>query len=207
MLPMLRDEIERRRAAIYRDYLEIVCPYIVQLEVMDSEYPIEVFNEIRAITTHLARLETDLDDSSVEYNLNGAESHIKRAILDCYKYLCVSYREKYDTFSSLYKNVDLSFVDNGDFLVKLLSYNKDISKLVREVKVVELANSKDARLYDLYEKAFQLSDEMGSFIDDSLEKCNLIKMRTQRRVTKDRVIAVVGLIIGIVGVLITLIGR
>ena len=47
--------LEEREELIYRQYQDIIAPFIVELEVRDKEYPIEIFNEIRSIFTHLLR--------------------------------------------------------------------------------------------------------------------------------------------------------
>lgn len=39
----------------FRNYLEVINPFIVQFEVLRNEFPIELQNEIRAIYGHLAR--------------------------------------------------------------------------------------------------------------------------------------------------------
>lgn len=40
---------------IYEQYQNLILPYIMELEVRDGEYPVEILNEIRAIFTHLSR--------------------------------------------------------------------------------------------------------------------------------------------------------
>ena len=40
---------------IFKQYQDIVSPFIAELEVRDTEYPIEIFNEIRSTFTHLSR--------------------------------------------------------------------------------------------------------------------------------------------------------
>lgn len=87
---------------IYLQYQNIIAPFIAELEVRDNEYPIEIFNEIRSVFTHLSRYKLQKSDK----NLSAAESHSKRAILDCYKYLCISMEEKVCKFRNEYKNID-----------------------------------------------------------------------------------------------------
>ena len=101
---------EDRELEIYRQYQNVIAPFIVDLEVRDGEYPIEIFNEIRATFTHISRykVQNSTDD------LISAERHIKRATLDCYKYLCVSHAEEIKAFRYNYRSVDLHLADNGN---------------------------------------------------------------------------------------------
>ena len=55
-----------REKDIYDQYQSVIAYFIAELEVRDAEYPIEIFNEIRAIFTHLARYRLqDRDRKSV----------------------------------------------------------------------------------------------------------------------------------------------
>ena len=80
---MQEKPIEKMEAEIYEQYQNIIAPYITELEVRDCEYPIEILNEIRSIFTHLSRykLQNNLDE------IESANRHVKRAVLDCYKYV------------------------------------------------------------------------------------------------------------------------
>lgn len=89
-----------------------IAPFITELEVRDTEYPIEIFNEVRSIFTHLSRYKIQKQAK----DLISTESHVKRAILDCFKYMCVSMAEEINDFRNSYKKVDLKLADNGKFL-------------------------------------------------------------------------------------------
>lgn len=202
----MSDSIEERIKAIYSDYLNVICPYCMQLEIMDSTYPIEVFNEIRAITTHLARINTmDQDIAKLEYNLRAAESHVKRGILDCYKYLCVAYRDKYKEFKDLFKDVDLSVVNNGEFLPELMSFNSQISALVKKAKKAELKGDSTQDVYDAYQEAYNLSERLGLLIDSAYNYCERVRLVAKRKIIRDWIFGVVGIagfIVGIIGIII-----
>ena len=51
----MQKENDTRLAVIYETYLSIISPFIIQLETLDGEFPVEILNEIRSIFTHLAR--------------------------------------------------------------------------------------------------------------------------------------------------------
>ena len=99
---------EERVKDIYKNYIEVICPYIIQYELLDNSFPIEIINEIRAVFTHLSKYYLSDDVLTKEKNVTKAESHIKRTILDCYKYICTAYEDKYKAFEEKYKHVDLS---------------------------------------------------------------------------------------------------
>ena len=109
------DEIKE----IFKLYLEVVCPYIIELESLDEEFPVEILNEIRGVTTHFAKYVCYNAPDERKENLKLAKSHIKRAILDCYKYMSVSFGEFYNNFKREYRNFDLREVDNGEFIIDL----------------------------------------------------------------------------------------
>lgn len=53
---------------IYDVYVNIIAPFIVQLEALDGEFPVEILNEIRAIFTHISRC--SLAETSAVYQDN-----------------------------------------------------------------------------------------------------------------------------------------
>ena len=97
--------------ALLSEYANIVNPLIVEYEVEKNEFPIEMLNEIRAIVGHIVRATATKDDKEISENIRKAHSHVKRATLDGYKYLCVIYDERYWDFFARYDTVD--WVDSG----------------------------------------------------------------------------------------------
>ena len=87
----MQKENDSRLSAIYETYLSVISPFIIQLEALDGEFPVEILNEIRSIFTHLARCNSTEKEQIYEENIIKAERHVKRAVLDCFKYLCVAY--------------------------------------------------------------------------------------------------------------------
>ena len=76
-------------------YINTISPFILQLETLDGEFPVEILNEIRAIFTHISRCSLAETSDVYDDNIVKAERHVKRAILDCHKYVCVAYDEHY----------------------------------------------------------------------------------------------------------------
>ena len=197
---------EERVKAVYKNYIGVICPYILQCELLDNEFPIEILNEIRAIFTHLSKYYISDDTSIKEKNLSKAESHIKRAILDCYKYLCYAYENKYKDFEMIYKKVDLSLIDNGEFLPKLIECRKDALALMLEARKSDLLINSDDETnvddsYEKYEKAFVKYSSVYELINTSYKKLETLRKKV---VLKD-IFAAGGWIIGILGIIITII--
>ena len=151
---------------IYWQYQNIIAPFIAELEVRDNEYPIEIFNEIRSVFTHLSRYKLQKSDKDI----SAAESHLKRAILDCYKYLCISMEEKVYEFRNEYKDIDLGLADNGKFLPELNRLElkaKNAFKLAKETEVKNEINE-DQR-YRLFESAY----------NEQVYNLDVIRVKTQ----------------------------
>jgi hypothetical protein len=181
----------------------VICPYIVKYELLAGEFPVEILNEIRAIFTHLSKYYLSNDDSIREKNITKAEGHIKRSILDCYKYICVALDDKYKKFESNYERVDLSFIDNGEFLPNLLEARKNAISLMMNARESDFSiNSDDetncVEAYTRYEKAFIAYSNVKKLIDDTYKK---LEKKKKKAVIKD-FSAVGGWIIGIIGIII-----
>lgn len=189
--------LEEREELIYRQYQEIVAPFIVELEVRDKEYPIEIFNEIRSIFTHLSRYKIQGSESDVM----SAENHTKRAILDCFKYLCISIAERIDMFRQDYRKVDLKLANNGEFLPKLDKLQDKARKAYVTAKKAEIEKKGDGELYELYELAYNSYSELDKFLDDSQETILFASTHSK----KSEVLNIVSCTITIISIIITII--
>lgn len=83
---------------LLQEYGDVLAPRIIEYEVERCEFPVEVLNEIRAIYAHIYRASVASNNQDIEGNIGKAKSHSKRAVLDCYKYLCVTYDRYYHEF-------------------------------------------------------------------------------------------------------------
>ena len=162
---MQKEQAENEELEIYRQYQDIIMTYIMELEVRDGEYPVEVLNELRSILTHLSRYKLQNRPDELE----SANRHIKRAILDCYKYLCVSIAESIFKFRKRYAKVDLKLAENGKFLPKLDELESDAQRAFEKAKISEIKNESIDIKYSLYEKAYNAYSEVDKFIEDSRE--------------------------------------
>lgn len=148
---------QERIKNIYDEYKNTVFPLVAFLEANDAEFPIEILNEVRSIFSHFSRVYDDsVTDDEIDCELSKAESHLKRAILDCYKYNCISLYDFYNRFRTEYKFADLSLIDNGDFLAKITQNFAEGKRLLFEAKKSERKNKHSEELYREFEAAFDL---------------------------------------------------
>lgn len=192
------NNFEKREKEIYNQYQLVIAYFIAELEVRDTEYPIEIFNEIRATFTHLSRykLQNSIKD------LVSAERHIKRATLDCFKYMCVSIKEEIRLFREEYRKVDLSVAENGRFLIELNRLEEEANSLYIKAKREEIKGEiSEDRLYAMFETAYNKHQELTQYLDDSKEAILFASNHTRNRdiVTKvSIVVTVISIIIAII---------
>lgn len=195
----------KREKELYRQYVEIVCPFIIELETEDNEFPVEIMNEVRAMTTHLARCKLAEDDTAIEQNFTRAEGHLKRAILDCFKYSCLSISLKHLKIRDDYKNADLHIIDNGAFLTTLTNYEIKAKKSLKKAKKIEVKDGVSSDdLYSAYELAWQDTVEAYKYLEQSLPKLEFAKSvadKNKKFAVWGFVVGLLGLIIGVVGII------
>ena len=192
---MQEKQIEEMEIEIYEQYQNIIAPYIAELEVRDGEYPIEILNEIRSIFTHLSRCKLQNSLNEIE----SANRHVKRAILDCYKYICISIAQNIYEFRQDYIKVDLTLADNGRFLVKLNDLELIARNAFEEAKKSEIKHESTETKYKLYEKAYNAYNEVEKFIANSNEALLFASSHSR----KSNRITMISCIITIISIVIT----
>lgn len=190
----MQKENDSRLSAIYETYLSVISPFIIQLEALDGEFPVEILNEIRSIFTHLARCNSTEKEQIYEENIIKAERHVKRAVLDCFKYLCVAYDEYFRRFTKLNRNVDLSFVDNGYFIQKLNSLHNNAVHNKTEAQKKELVAENIEDVFEDYEKAFNSYAAVYNLIQDSAKSIDFVKHKAATKETLNTVFGIVGVV-------------
>lgn len=202
------NSFELRIREIHRQYLEIVCPFIIELETDDCEYPVEIMNEIRAIETHFARANLTENDEIKNQNIIQAEHHIKRAILDCFKYSCLSLSLKHKQLRYDYRNADLHLIDNGKFLAELSEKEKSAKNCLIVAKKAELSGKLQTdELYQLYEKAYQSTASSFNFLEESLPKLEFAQSvadKNKKSAFWGFIVGILGLVVGIVSFIYTI---
>lgn len=187
--------LDEKEKNIYLQYQNVIDPFIAELEVRDKEYPIEIFNEIRAIFTHLARYKIQKNEKDVL----SAEKHVKRAILDCYKYLCFSIAEQIHKFRIDYRTVDLKLADNGKFLPQLNKLDSLAQKALQKAEIKNEVTEED--LYIYFEDIYNAYSELDKFIENSNEAIAFASFHSK----KNNWITIISIIITIISIVIALV--
>lgn len=179
---------------IFDIYLNDVSALTLQYETMCGEFPISVQNEIRAAFTHLARASIAESHDVVERNVDKIESHMKRALLDCHKYICIAVLDQYDEFFAKYDGVDLSYLDNGSFLPFIHQLHQTASKTLVEARKLELANTDENKLYAAFQDAYNLFSELHEALLQADTNAEFIKHKATKKELRNNIFGWAGII-------------
>lgn len=230
-MPIIGDDVigssteqQQRITNIHKKYLTDISSFITTLETIDNQYPVEITNEIRATFTHISRCYTFPTKVDIDAQITAAERHIKRAMLDCYKYACLSHAKTIKAFWEKHKYIDLTYVDQGEFIKELDKKTQMAQDRINTAKKIDTYNVVidedlelkvtddefemycrsicDDDLFALYEDAYQIYSECVDLIKRKYDAINFL---VKKATLKDR-LTVASFIFGIVGVLVGIIG-
>lgn len=196
---------------IFSLYREKVNPLISVYNALENSFPIGVINELRDVFSHMTQSLLTKESTEIDRHLDKAQRHLKRAVVDAFKYASMAYSKVYDDFKESYKYVDLSYVDNGELLPKLTKLNAKAENLMHKAKMIESDIHNVENMYAAYESAFDCYAELYYCIMDAMENAEKIKLKTieneeaqkkERHI--DRIIGIVGVAVGIAGIIIGL---
>lgn len=114
----------KKQKEILNTYLTKISPLMIEYEDITNEFPVGIFNEVRAIFFHFAKYETLSSTSDKNREMNKAYNHMIRALRDCYKYICVAY-------DSVYEN----FITNA---LQLFSENDSAKNVIKQIEITRL---------------------------------------------------------------------
>lgn len=194
-------------------YKEKINPLIAVYNAIEDSFPIGVMNELRDVFSHLTQSLLADEEEEINRHLNKAQRHLKRAVVDAFKYASMAYSKVYEKFQETYKHVDLSYVDNGQLLPELTKLSEEAGRLMFKAKMIESDIHDDETMYDAYEAAFNCYAALYSRIMSALDAVETIKLKSdqneQKRVKEhqiDRIIGIIGTIVGIGGLAVGIIG-
>lgn len=166
---MKPEEFHQRLAQLYCQYNETIKPLIAEYEALKEEFPLPIFNEIRAFNDHIAQCyRDDSSDSRISDEIDRAERHILRIIFDCFKYLNVALYEKVEKFEKQTKYVELTRIDNGNFYISYSKLRKEATSAVREAKKLESIDRETS--FKKFELAYQTYSELVELIENNTTK-------------------------------------
>lgn len=146
---------------IYRQYLETLVPLFITIEAQAASFPIELLNEIRGIFTHMAKYKVN---GSVS-DLRMAESHISTAVVDAYKYFCITVVDKYETIIKNQKKPFFKKTSVSNDLAQLAAISKSKLKEARQYEVEGTGNP--VVVFRLFEEAFNLFCQLDNKMECS----------------------------------------
>lgn len=186
---------------IFQIYLEDINQLIVQFEITKNEFPVEIQNEIRAMFGHMARAAMAETPEIAQSNVAKMKSHTKRALLDCFKYCCVIYTDRYTDFFQKYNGVDLSYLNDGKFLPEVHAKYSAAKQSLLDAKALEVSNASDEELFDAYQEAFNMYGDLCYLLDCASESADYL----QHKATKKEKMANISFAIGAVGTIVGII--
>lgn len=193
---------------VFRMYIEDINPFIVRFEVSKGEFPVEVQNEIRAIYGHLVRATMSTSSDQVLRNIEKMKSHSKRALLDCFKYTSIICSDNYDDFMKRYQNIDLTYLENGQFLADIVTMCKKARKDLQNAKIAETSNISEDNLFSLYQDAYRQFEELNDKLQQAEESAAFLEHKASKKDNMSNISLLVGIggfIVGVIGILINFI--
>ncbi|HPW66336.1 MAG TPA: hypothetical protein PLY32_04285 [Salinivirgaceae bacterium] len=162
---MISEEQSKRIEEIYRNYRITVKPLIAVIEAAYERFPIQIFNEIRALFDHIAHCYSpDAQPENIEKEITRSESHLYRIIFDCFKFLNVKAKDELDLFEKQTRNVDLPSISNGEFYPEYKRLANLAFSNAKEAKKLESSNKDQSLKYfeDAYNTYIKLQEHIES---------------------------------------------
>ena len=167
-----------RITALYQEYNTVIKPLIAEVEARTEQFPLPLFNEIRALHDHIARCYSDnISSQQIDSEIHKAERHVIRIMLDCYKCLNLSLHDAVLLFERQTKHIDLTVLQNGTFYTKYKSLRTKAIQTVRKAKSLEALDSYAA--LDTFQEAFNVYCDLENIIDPQIRNYapNMIQKR------------------------------
>lgn len=165
-----------RIIALYKEYNMVIKPLIAELEARTEQFPLPLFNEIRALHDHIACCYSErISSNQVDSEIHKAERHVTRIMLDCYKCLNLSLHDEVLLFERQTKNVDLTVLQNGTFYPKYKTLRTKATKMVRKAKSLESLDTQSA--LDTYQNSYNLYCDLENVIEEVVPDLHWARIR------------------------------
>ena len=169
-------DTDMRIIALYKEYNMVIKPLIAELEARTEQFPLPLFNEIRALHDHIARCYSErISSNQVDSEIHKAERHVTRIMLDCYKCLNLSLHDEVLLFERQTKNVDLTVLQNGTFYPKYKTLRTKATKMVRKAKSLESLDTQSA--LDTYQNTYNLYCDLENVIEEVVPDLHWARIR------------------------------
>lgn len=139
-----------RIIALYKEYNMVIKPLIAELEARTEQFPLPLFNEIRALHDHIARCYSErISSNQVDSEIHKAERQTK--------------------------NVDLTVLQNGTFYPKYKTLRTKATKMVRKAKSLESLDTQSA--LDTYQNSYNLYCDLENVIEEVVPDLHWARIR------------------------------
>lgn len=166
---------------LYKTYNTVIKPLIAEIEARTEQFPLPLFNEIRALHDHISRCYSDgVTAEQIENEIEKGKRHVVRIILDCYKYLNLTLHDSLMLFERQTINIDLTVLKNGTFYPEYKSLRTKAVQTVRKAKSLESLDTQVA--LDTFQKAYNVYTQLENLIDEITPDVHWARVRfTVRR--------------------------
>lgn len=191
----------------YIFYTEDLKQMVDMVEIHYDSIPDGMLSEIRSMTGHLCDATIRKNESLEKRlaNVKSAHTHMRRIYLDCYKLMCIYYRNYIKNFNKKYFFIDWQNVTDGDFIRKLASLKKIAKNKYNQAKTIERPGKNDrdkenelGDVYTFYMDAFNAYSDAVEYIEKNLEKVERVAHQDRRKT----IFSFLGWIIGIIATII-----
>ena len=187
---------------LYEAYYENLKALLVLVESELEKFPEGILNEIRSLYDHTARASLSKNPEDRSKEIESARRHIVRALLDCYKVVCIQGEIKIERFEESYKKIRLGEVDSGKFLPKLTQLHHKAKEFVQSAKKTEKSGEdgrgKSLRLFDNAIKAYK---DVEQFIEKQSENLTWAASHQKRYFWSSHIISsIIGLVTGCISI-------
>ncbi len=187
---------------VFEFYRTILKPIYVEIEARGNTLPVELLFETHATLDHLSR--SDIADSNPERCEDKALSHLKRGALDAFKLKLKYANEDIRKFDSL--KIDLSLIDNGDFLKNYYALKQKIKTTAQKARLEEKkagdCNGNNSNIEEAFDNWMEVSTYIEEINEQYIlsEKVDWAKRKTFKIISTQTVFAfIIGIITSIVG--------
>lgn len=188
---------------LYKSYNEAIKPLVADIEARSQQFPLPLFNEIRAFNDHVAQCYwDDVSQDDVKKEIGKAKRHIVRIVLDCYKYLNLILNDRVVKFEKQTRRIDLTVINNGNFYNQYKKLRELGVAKVREAKQIESRNNQKS--ISEFEKAYNIYTELDTLISDNLVNINWARAKfSLKRILKIILWIVAAILSGLISLLIS----
>lgn len=173
------DEIKE----IYEEYSTVLNPLVQNYEAVGGDFPIEILNEIRSIFSHLAKCYNSVSTKIVETNIKKARNHLKRAILDGFKYNVLAYQRNIASFEEKYGRI-MDLADSGKFINDFWDKRQECQQLFKDAKLKESVSDDVVESFSSFEKAFNAYCELNDLISTKEKDLSILQSKIEAQYIK-----------------------